>query len=121
MKDQELKDIFHAYRPKLSDEDAFMKKLSEQMDAVDEKQQANIVPLYRNYLPWVVGIAAAIVAVVLFVKEPETPTAKPCVNSSLVKNDDNRYSMFFDHSTYDDIVNEIETSGRQLEQAIAQL
>jgi len=45
MKDQELKNIFHAYRPNLSDEDAFMDKLSAQMDAVDEKQQANIVPL----------------------------------------------------------------------------
>ncbi len=121
MKDQELKDIFHAYQPKLSDEDAFMNKLSEQMDAMDEKRQANIVPLHRNYLPWVVGIAAAVVAVVMLVKELSTPTAQPDVKSSLVKYNDDSYSLFFNHSTYDDIVNEIETSGRQLEQAIAQL
>lgn len=121
MKDQELKDIFHAYQPKLSDEDAFMNKLSAQMDAVDEQQQTNVVPLHRKYLPWVAGIAAAVVAVVMLVKEPEAPTANPSIKSSLVKNDDNRYSMYFDNSTYDDIVNEIETSGKQLEQAIAQL
>ena len=121
MKDQELKDIFHAYQPKLSDEDAFLKKLSAQMDAVDEKQRAKIVPMHRKYLSWVVGIAAVVVAVVMLVKEPETPTAQSYAKTSLFQYDDSRYSMFFDHSTYDDIVNEIETSGRQLEQAIAQL
>ena len=121
MKDQKLNDIFHAYQPKLSDEDAFMDMLSAQMDAVDEKKHTNNVPLHRKYLSWAVGIAAAVVAVVMLVKELSTPTAQPDVKSSLVKYNDESYSLFFNHSTYDDIVNEIETSGRQLEQAIAQL
>ena len=35
MKEQELRDIFHAYRPEIADNDAFMDKLTAQMDAID--------------------------------------------------------------------------------------
>ena len=76
MKDQELRDKFHAYRPQIDDNDAFMDKLMAQMDAEDARQQsldlespvrheARIVPLYRMVLPWVAGIAAAAVVAVL--------------------------------------------------------
>ena len=36
MKDQELRDKFHAYRPPIDDNEAFMDKLMAQMDAEDE-------------------------------------------------------------------------------------
>jgi hypothetical protein len=59
MKDQELRDKFHAYRPQIDDNEAFMDKLMAQMDAVDEQQHARIIPFYRRILPWVAGVAAA--------------------------------------------------------------
>ena len=63
MKDQELRDKFHAYRPPIDDNEAFMDKLMAQMDAVDEKQQhASIIPLYRRILPW--AAAACLLAIV---------------------------------------------------------
>ena len=49
MKDQELRDKFHAYRPQIDDNEAFMDKLMAQMDAVDEQQQSeHIIPLHRK-------------------------------------------------------------------------
>lgn len=128
MKDQELKDLFHAYRPDMGDEDAFMDKLCAQMDVTDAKQQpARVIPLYRKFLPWVTqpwvaGITAAVaVAVVLVVKGPVRPADKPYVQSRLPEYYQNKYPIYSDPASFDDIVNEIETSGRQLEQAIAQL
>ena len=44
MKDQELRDKFHAYRPQIDDNEAFMDKLMAQMDAVDEQQYARTIP-----------------------------------------------------------------------------
>ena len=122
MKDQELKELFHAYRPKLSDEDAFMDRLIGQMDAADEsRQQPKIIPLYRKIIPWAAGIAAAAITVVWLVAPPSTPAIQPQANTRLPQ-----YHYYSHHassarSSYDDIVNEIEASGRELEQAIAQL
>ena len=49
MKDQKLRDKFHAYRPPIDDNEAFMDRLMVQMDAEDEKQQSeHIIPLHRN-------------------------------------------------------------------------
>ena len=49
MKDQELRDKFHAYRPPIDDNEAFMDELMAQMDAVDEKQQSeHVIPLHRK-------------------------------------------------------------------------
>ena len=121
MKDQELQDKFHAYRPPIDDNDAFMDKLMAQMDAVDDKQpEARIIPLYRRVLPWVVGIAAAVVVAVFVIKEPATPSAETGYESRLPEYHYKTPSPA-DFSSYEDIVNEIERSGRQLENAIAQL
>ena len=134
MKDQELHDIFHAYRPEIDDEDAFMDKLTAQMDAIDAKQQPRIVPFYRKWMPWAAGIAAAIIIAVGVIKDPllNSPI-KEKVKSfedgrelpenhfapSLIGRAGRESSYF--SSTYDEIVNEVEESGRQLEKAIAQL
>ena len=119
MKDQELKDLFHAYRPELADEDAFMQRLSAQMDAVDGQQQpARIVPIYRKLMPWAAAVAAAVVIVWLAIPSP-TPMPAPQAQSRLPEY--SRPKPHFSHASFDDIVNEIEASGRQLEQAIAQL
>ena len=131
MKDQELRDKFHAYRPQIDDNDAFMDKLMAQMDAEDARQQsldlespvrheARIVPLYRMVLPWVAGIAAAAVVAVLLLKEPTTPPTETGYESRLPEYYHNAPSPS-DFSSYEDVVNEIEQSGRQLEKAIAQL
>ena len=119
MKDQELKDLFHAYRPELADEDAFMQRLSAQMDAVDGQQQpSRIVPLYRKLLTWAATAAAAVVIAWLAIPSP-TPQSAPQAQSRLPEY--SRPNPHFSHASFDDIVNEIEASGRQLEQAIAQL
>ena len=62
MKEQELRDIFHDYRPEIDDNDEFMARLTAQMDAEDarEQQQPRIIPLYRRVLPWAVGIVACV-------------------------------------------------------------
>ena len=122
MKDQELRDILHGYRPQIDDNDAFMDKLMTQMDAEDtqQQQQARIIPLYRRVLPWVAGIAAAVVVAVFVIKEPATPSTETDYESRLPEYHYKTLSPN-DFSSYEDIVNEIECSGRQLENAIAQL
>lgn len=122
MKDQELRDILHGYRPQIDDNDAFMDKLMTQMDAEDtqQQQQARIIPLYRRVLPWVAGIAAAVVVAVFVIKEPATPSTETGYESRLPEYHYKTLSPN-DFSSYEDIVNEIECSGRQLENAIAQL
>ena len=140
MKDQELHDIFHAYRPESDDEDAFMDKLIAQMDAIDAQQQTNasrakqqsrIVPFYRRILPWAMGIAAAVLVAFVLIKGPDSPLA-PLPNRGGVGGEafeDGRElpanlfapSMMDFSSTYDEIVNEVEQSGQQLQLAIAEM
>ena len=126
MKDQELRDKFHAYRPQIDDNDAFMDKLMAQMDAADvqqqqqQQQQARIIPLYRRVLPWMAGIAAAMVVAVWVIKEPATSSTETRYESRLPEYYYQAPSPS-DFSSYEDVVNEIEQSGRQLEKAIAQL
>ncbi|MBO4450918.1 MAG: hypothetical protein J5770_00700 [Bacteroidaceae bacterium] len=78
MKDQELHDILHAYRPQIDDNEAFMDKLMVQMDAEDDKQQqARIIPLYRRILPWMAGVAASVLLVLtLYTQHSEQPSLK---------------------------------------------
>ena len=120
MKDQELRDILHGYRPQIDDNDAFMDKLMAQMDAEDaQPQQPRIIPLYRRVLPWAAGIAAVIAVAFLFDKGRQEPQTEAYIQTQLPEYYYNRYSASSD--SYEEIVNEIERSGRQLENAIAQL
>ena len=131
MKDQELRDKFHAYRPPIDDNEAFMDKLMAQMDAEDEKQHANIISLYRRVLPWTAGVAAAVVVAVFIMREPVTTPRETSCKSRLpeyyykapspIPEQGSPTRSLSDFSSYEDIVNEIERSGRQLEDAIAQL
>ena len=121
MKDQELRNKFHAYRPPIDDNEAFMEKLMAQMDAEDARQQQpRIIPFYCRVLPWVAGVAATVVVAVFIMKEPvTTPTETSC--KSRLPEYYYKVPSPSDFSSYEDIVNEIECSGRQLENAIAQL
>jgi len=119
MKDQELHDIFHAYRPEMGGEEDFMARLNEQMDAIDAKQQPRIIPFYRRVLPWAAGIAAVIAVAFLFDKGRQELQTEAYIQTQLPEYYYNRYSASSD--SYEEIVNEIERSGRQLENAIAQL
>lgn len=122
MKEQELRDIFHDYRPTIADNDEFMDRLTAQMDAADarEQQQPRLTPLYRRMLPWAVGIAAAVVAAVFIIKEP-APTPVISYSESRLPEYYHDAPSYSEFSSYEDIVIEIERSGRQLENAIAQL
>lgn len=124
MKDQELHDIFHAYRPEMGDEEDFMARLNEQMDAIDAKQQQpRIIPFYRKVFPWAAGIAAVIAVAFLFDKGRQEHATTAQIQNQRSEYYEyyyyNRYSASSD--SYEEIVNEIEQSGRQLENAIAQL
>jgi hypothetical protein len=122
MKEQELRDIFHAYRPKIDDNDEFMDKLMAQMDAEDTRRRdVTMWRLYRKMLPWVAGIAAAVIVAVFIMKEPDTTS--PATSSYEPRTPDYYHSTpsHPDFASYEDIVNEIERSGQQLENAIAQL
>lgn len=122
MNDKELYDLFHAYRPTLDDNYAFIERLSAQMDAADEQQQHRVRPLFRRTLPWVVGIAASVAVVLVLVNVYRVPTVEPYTESQLPEYYYQKNPMTADpFSSYDDIVNEIEQSGKQLEQTIAQL
>ena len=141
MKDQELRDRFHAYRPQIDDNDVFMAQLMAQMDAVDAqqplnlgspgRQEARIIPLYRRILPWVAGVAAVVVVAVFVIKEPVTSSTDTSYESRLpeyyhkapspIPEQSLPTRSLSDFSSYEDVVNEIEQSGRQLENAIAQL
>lgn len=123
MKDQELRDILHGYRPQIDDNDAFMNQLMAQMDVEDAKQQQRqprLIPLYRRALPWVASIAAAVVVAVFIMKEPARPSAET-VSEYRLPDYNYKAPSHADFDSYEDIVNEIERSGRQLENAIAQL
>ena len=122
MKDQELQDLFHAYRPELSDEESFMDKLSAQMDAVDEKQNPRVLPMYRKFLPWTASIAAAIVVALLIIKPTTNNDTREAANYPTNPDYQAMLSMATtSFPTFEETVAEIEQSGRQLEQAIAQL
>ena len=89
--------------------------LFDQMMAA-RKQKPRIIKLW----PWAAGIAAAFVVAVFIMREPvTTPTGTSC-KSRLPEYHYKTLSPN-DFSSYEDIVNEIECSGRQLENAIAQL
>ena len=131
MKDQELHDIFHAYRPEIDDNDAFMDQLSAQMDAIDAQQQTNesdpkqqprIVPLYRRILPWFAGIAAAVLVALVLINPAKDATPQPTA----------LYPAYLDRGTikiissdpfssYKKTLAEIEQSGQQLQLAIAEM
>lgn len=85
MKDQELRDKFHAYRPQIDNNEAFMDKLMAQMDAVDEKQQhARIIPFYRRILPWAAVVAASVLLVLtLYTQHSEQPSLTPQIISRI--------------------------------------
>jgi hypothetical protein len=121
MNEQELRDMFHAYRPMTGDNDEFMEKLMVQMDEVDARQQQpRVIPMYRKVLPWVAAIAAAVVAAVLVIKDPDVSPAASSYEPGL-PGYDYRVPSHTDFASYEDVVSEIERSGRQLENAIAQL
>lgn len=122
MNDKELYDLFHAYRPTLDDNYAFMERLSAQMDAVDVKQHTRVRPLFRRALPWVAGIAASVALVLVLVNVYRARTVESYTESQLPEYYYQKNPLTTDpFSSYDDIVNEIEQSGKQLEQTIAQL
>ena len=120
MKDQELHDIFHAYRPELGDEEDFMARLNEQMDAIDAKQQQpRITPLYRKWLPWAAGIAAAVVVALILVRP--TKSTEPQMAASYPYYPERITVQSMSSDSYEEIVNEIERSGQQLQLAIAEM
>lgn len=122
MKDQELHDIFHAYRPEIDDNDAFMDQLSTQMDVIDAQQQPRVLPLYRKVLPWAMGIAAAVLVALVFINPAKDATPQPTA----------LYPAYLDRGTikiissdpfssYKKTLAEIEQSGQQLQLAIAEM
>ena len=122
MKDKELRDIFHAYRPQLSDEEDFMARLNEQMDKLSPTaSQGKGVRLHRRFA-WAAGIAAAIILALVITKP--TKDIEPAEQALYPASQEYQIMLSLSTSSYptfDETVAEIEQSGRQLEQAIAEL
>lgn len=117
MKDQELYEIFHSYRPEMSSDEDFMARLNEQMDAIDAKGKR-----WKKFLPWAASIAA-VVAVGMFLFKPTKGTepqvvdinpAYPTQTALVTMNTDPLAS-------FEETVEEIERSGQQLQLAIAEI
>lgn len=122
MKDQELHDLFHSYRPELSDEEEFMDKLSAQMYAVDKKQNPRVLTIYRKFLPWAAGIAAAIAVALFVIKPTESNDTREATSYSANQDYQAMLSMTStSFPTYEETVAEIERSGEQLQLAIAEM
>ena len=128
MKDQELRDILHAYRPEIDDNDAFMDKLSAQMDAVDAKQQRpRVQPLYRRVLPWVTSIAAVVIIAFVMMnpfassEEGIAPLSEQQLYAKLYPSQQERGWREESSSSFEETVAEIEQSGQQLQLAIAEM
>lgn len=138
MKDQKLYDVFHTYRPEIGDEAAFMARLNEQMDAVDNRKGR--LHIVRKLMLWTAAaaVAAAIVVAMVIVPSLKSSPASIPVNERVITFDGRNSTSSIIHSvptligiegrepgefgdSFDEIVNEIESSGRQLQQAIAQL
>ena len=81
----------------------------------------SVITRFTPFVKWAVGIAAAVVAAVFVIREPATPSAESNFESRLPEYHYKTPSAIPEFSSYEDIVNEIECSGRQLEDAIAQL
>ena len=119
MNDQELRDIFHSYRPEMSSEEDFMARLNEQMDTIDASQRGR---RFRLFLPWVSGIAAA-VAVGLFIFKP-TKTTEPQMATVYPYYPERTALVMMNTdplASFEETVAEIERSGQQLQLAIAEM
>ena len=128
MKDQELHDIFHAYRPQLSDEEEFMARLNEQIDSRASKSPSKGKFMFSPFKGgvrgslWMTGIAAAIVVALLVIKPTDGNEAREAADYSANMDYQMMLSMAStSFPTFEETVAEIEQSGRQLEQAIAEL
>ena len=87
---------------------------------IRQYEQKPYVSYRRTIMKWSVAAAAAVVVAMFVIKDPATPSAETSFDSRLPE----YYYKAPSHTTfssYEDIVNEIERSGRQLEVAIAQL
>ena len=127
MKDQELRDLFHAYRPELGDEEAFMARLNEQIESLSptlSQGKGVRLPLLwkgKGRFIWAAGIAAAIIMALIIIKP--TKETVPVEAAAYPANTDYQafLAMTSSFPTFEETVAEIEQSGRQLEQTIAEL
>lgn len=135
MKDKELYDIFHAYRPEMSSDEEFMARLEEKMKAFPQPSPKESEPSrsgspllgrgrgrLRLFLPWLSGIAA-VVAVGLFLLKP-TKGTEPQV-ADIYPAYSERTALIMMNAdplaSFEETVAEIEQSGQQLQLAIAEM
>lgn len=119
MKDQELRDFFHSYRPELSDEEEFMARLNERMDSL---HRSPLLGRRWGKLLWAAGIAAAIVVALLVIKPTESNNTREATSYSANQDYQAMLSMTStSFPTYEETVAEIEQSGEQLQLAIAEM
>ena len=128
MNDNRLHDIFHSYHPEMSSDEDFMACLTKQMDAIDQQQAKPAVkPLYRKVIPWLSGIAAAMVIALVINKATEP-------NSSFAEREADSRDFYMAQATahslrgelgvgssFEETVAEIERSGQQLQREIEEM
>ena len=122
MNDKDLRELLHAYRPQLSDDEAFLSNLDRLMDEADAHRK-HVAWRRHTVAIWVSGIAATLIVGLvgwwqMDRKEvrPERPQPLPAYYAERFPQPE---GDIFD--SYYQMVEEIEQSGQQLQQAIAQL
>ncbi|MBP5302334.1 MAG: hypothetical protein J6Y88_03700 [Bacteroidales bacterium] len=120
MNDKDLRELFHAYRPQLSDDEVFLNNLDWLMDKADAQHK---VWRRHSVMTWVSGIAATLIIGLLGWWQMNKNEVRPESAQPLPAYYAERFPQpegdIFD--SYYQIVEEIEQSGQQLQQAIAQL
>ena len=128
MNENDIREMLHAYRPELSDEQTFMDKLTRRMDQADEQkalaQQAKgrTAPAAR-WIRYAEALAALLIVGLIFRwqigREEPTPSQQSVQPYMAAHWNAEAPQDPFD--SYYTLVEEIQRSGQQLQQAIAQV
>ena len=122
MNDKDLRELFHAYRPQLSDDEAFLSNLDRLMDEADA-QRKSVVWRRHSVLTWVSGIAATLIIGLLGWWQLDKKEGRPERSQPIPAYYAERFPQTEGDpfNSYYQMVEEIEQNGQLLQQAIAQL
>lgn len=128
MNENEIREMFHAYRPELSDEQTFLDKLTSRMDQADDQkaraqQTASPSAPATRWMRYAAALAALLIIGLIFhwqTGREELPYRPlPTEYYTAARWNDEPSQDPFD--SYYTLVEEIQRSGQQIQQTIAQV
>ena len=132
MNENEIREMLHAYRPRLSDEQTFLDKLTSHMNQADEqknqadeqKNQADerTAPTAR-WIRYAEALAALLIVGLILHRQTgrEEQPSRPQPTQQYMTGGWNAEPSQDPFDSYHTLVEEIQRSGQQLQQAIAQV